>query len=226
MRSLLIIGLLGGGAYYAYRQGLLPQLQPVADAIGGALGKVLPQDAWGGAQVEREQEADAIKEASGGAVIPILGEDEIVTVNKYEATLRAHWSRVHPWARANLAWAAAIMMTENAGINPTISGDNGTSHGVYQVKTATAETCARAGYDDLPPNKETLYTVAGGVYFGTAEMERLSKMGKDRAWIIKAYNGGAGWEQMPESYRKGREAYLNKVHRNFVKLYGNGQVNA
>lgn len=222
MRALLILGVIAAGGYYAYRKGLLPEAQPVADWVGTIFpgASILPEEDWLGKALEWADEGDEVREQSGGRVVPILGEDETVAVNKYEAALRSNWGAVQPWARSNLGWAAAIMMTENGPINPKLSGDNGTSHGVYQVKVATAETCARAGYDDYPPTKATLQTLAGGIYYGTAEMERLSRMGKGLDWTIKAYNGGAGWEQMDAAYRKGREAYLVKVKQNFVKLYG------
>lgn len=221
-RGIVVLGLLGAGAYFAYSRGMLPQLAPVVEAAE----RWLPESMWDAPQREQAEQSAAIKEASGGNVIPILGEDEVVQVNAYEGTLRENWSLVSSWAKARPHYAAAIMKTENAGINPVISGDNGTSHGIYQVKVATAETCYRAGYTRYPPTRETLLTIEGGVYFGTAEMERLSKytQGADKAWVVKAYNGGAGWEHMGAQYVRDREGYYAKFLRNLVSLYGGGMV--
>lgn len=226
-RGVLILGLAGAGAVWAYRAGYLPQLRPVAEAVEPWLDKVshiLPMDQWETPQAEKAAEVEAIKAASGGKVVPILGSDEVVKTNAYEAMLRQHWTVVSPWARQNVGWAAAIARVENAGMKPGISGDNGTSHGVYQVKVATAETCYRAGYTRYQPTKANLLTYEGGIYFGTAEMARLAAMGKGLDWTIAAYNGGAGWEQMGEKYRQDRLAYVQKVKRAFAALYGGGMV--
>lgn len=223
-KGILLLGLAGAGAFWAYKQGYLPQLSPVVEAGEQVFSKFLPQSEWDRPARETEEKAAAIREASGGQVVPILGPGEVVEVNRYEAMLRTHWRRVSGWARQNVGWAAAICKVENSGMNPRISGDNGTSHGVLQVKVATAETCYRAGYIDLPPTKETLLTYEGGIYFGTAEMERLAKMGKGLEWTLAAYNGGAGWEQMDAKYQRDRRAYVDKVRRAFVQLYGKGAM--
>lgn len=226
-RGLIVLGLAGAGVFWAYRAGYLPQLRGVFEAVEetadpwlSRVGDFLPQDLWNVAQDQRDRDADAIKEASGGQLVPILGKDEVVTVNKYEGALRAHWGEVSGWARNNVSWAAAILKVENSPLNPALSGDNGTSHGVGQVKVATAETCYRAGYTRHQPTKDTLKTMAGGIYFATAEMERLARLGKGLDWTIAAYNGGAGWEAMGDKYRKDRLAYVAKVKRAYVALYG------
>lgn len=221
-RGIVVLGLLGAGAYFAYSRGMLPQLEPVVDAAS----RWLPESMWDAPQRAQAEQSAAIKEASGGQVVPILGAGEVVTVNAYEGTLRENWSLVSAWAKKNVHYAAAIMKTENGAINPVISGDNGTSHGIYQVKVATAETCYRAGYTRYPPTKAALLTIEGGVYFGTAEMERLSKyaQGADRAWVVKAFNGGAGWEHMGAKYASDREGYYKKFVRNLTALYGGSMV--
>lgn len=222
MRRLIILGAVGAGAYAAYKAGYLPQLGPVVTAAETGLSHILPEELWGEAEAAKQARLQAIQDASGGQVIPILGQDEVVSVNAYEGMLRGNYSLVSAWARSNLGWAASIARVENAAMNPSISGDNGTSHGVYQVKVATAETCYRAGYSRMQPTKETLLTFEGGVYFGTSEMERLSKMGKPLEWIICAYNGGQGWEAMGAKYKRDRQAYLAKVRKAYVALYGSG----
>ncbi|QLQ19058.1 MAG: transglycosylase SLT domain-containing protein [Exiguobacterium profundum] len=218
-RKLLLIG--GGAAlaYWAYQRGYAPQLGPVIEAARDGLDRILPDDLWDWPERQRAAEAAAIREASGGQVVPILGPDETAQVNAYEGVLRANWTFVQPWARANLAWTAAIMRVENAGLQPGAVGDNGAAHGLMQVHVPTAETCRRAGYVRFEATAAVLHTVEGGIYFGTAELDRLSKLGKPLDWIIKAYNGGAGWEGEGASYRAAREAYYKRVQRAFVELY-------
>lgn len=224
MRGLIILAVLGAGGYYAYSKGLLPQLTPfVGEAektVSRWRGEALQEDR----RAAREERVSAIREASGGRVLPVLGEDETVSVNEYEAMLRLYMGQVSGWARQNIGWAAAILRVENAPRNPLASGDNGTSHGVGQVKVVTAETCYRAGYSSYEPTEAVLKTYEGGIYFATAEMERLSKINGDVDWIIQAYNGGAGFAQMGATYVRDRGRYLAKVKKAFIQLYGQGAM--
>lgn len=223
MRGLVILGLAGAGAYWAHKQGYLPQLAPVVQAVEPLLQRaahILPQSEWEAPAKAKAAEVEAIQRASGGQVVPILGRGEVVEVNPYEGLLRKHWGLVSGWARSNIGWASAILKVENAGMNPGISGDNGTSHGVGQVKVGTAESCYRAGYTRYKPTMENLLTYEGGVYFATAEMERLSRINPDLDWIIQAYNGGAGWQSQGAGYVRDRGKYLTKVKRAFAALYG------
>lgn len=219
MRGLILLGLAGAGLWYAEKRGLLPQLSPVVDEVERRVAQLWPASYADVVPQQRFNTAQAVQEASGGRIVPVLGPDEVIETNVYEGMLRQHMRFVSGWARANIGWAAAICKVENGPRNPKVSGDNGTSHGVLQVKVATAQTCARAGYNQFPPTRETLLTYEGGIYFGTAEMERLAGINPDRDWIIKAYNGGAGWQQMPSAYQRAREAYLVKVRNAFTKLY-------
>lgn len=227
MRGLVLLGVMGAGAYWAYKQGYLPQLGPVVEAVQPYLSRaahILPQSEWDAPTRAKAQQVKAIKQASGGQVVPILGQSEVVAVNPYEGLLRKEWINVSGWARRNIGWASAILKVENGALNPTISGDGGTSHGVGQVKVATAETCYRAGYTRFKPTRETLLTYSGGVYFATAEMERLAGINSDLDWIIQAYNGGAGWQQMDAGYQRDRAAYLQRVKAAFTGLYGGAMV--
>lgn len=224
MRGLLILGLAVAGAYYAHKQGYLPQLAPVVAAGDAMLRRAsfapVPQSEWDRGERARGEYTDRVRAASGGQIVPILGRDEVVTVNAYEGMLRRHYGEVSGWAKRNLGYAAAIAKIENSGMVPDISGDNGTSHGVYQVKAATAETCYRAGYTRHAPTRENLLKIGPCIYFGTAEMERLSRINSDPDWIIQAYNGGAGFQKMSEKYQRDRAKYLQKVKRAFAGLYG------
>lgn len=235
-RGLIVVAGVGVAGAVAYRQGYLPQLDPlVAQARqllanlggggGGGGGDPFAPASWQAAADQRDAESQAIRNAMGGETMPILGASETVTVNKFEAALRENWGAVQPWARANVGWAAAILSVENGKLDPKAKGDGGKAHGLFQVHVPTAETCARAGYTRYQPTADVLSTVAGGIYFGTAEMDRLSKIpgkGSDRDWLIAAYNGGAGWEGESAAYQRARRAYRDRVKRAFVRLYGNG----
>lgn len=229
MRGLVFLGLAGAGAYWAAKRGYLPAAAPIADALDPFLGRVaaiLPQDQWDAPAVQRAAWVQGVRAATGGAVAPILGRDEVATLNKYEAMLRRNWRDVSPWARRNVGWAAAIARVENAAMDPRAAGDGGQSIGIYQVKIATAETCYRAGYTTYNPDRDTLATESGGVYFGTAEMDRLSGINADTDWIIQAYNGGAGFAQMGDKYRHDRDNYLRRVKAAYVELYATGEYTA
>lgn len=228
MRGLLILGAAGAGAYYLAKSGKLPQALPVVEAVEDWAAPLLRRasfvgpDQYEAPEAEKAEYAAQVREASGGQIVPILGRDEVVTVNKYEAALRQYRADVSRWAASNIGWAAAILKTENSPMNPKLAGDNGTSFGVGQVKVATAETCARAGYTKYPPTRATLETMAGGLYFATAEMERLAGINASLDWIIQAYNGGAGFMQMDAKYQRDRQRYLQKVRSNFTVLYKEG----
>ena len=228
MRGLLILGMAGAGVYYLAKSGALPQALPAVEAVEDWAEPLLRRasfvtpDQYEAPEQSKDEYVDAIKAASGGQILPILGAEEVVGVNKYEAALRRYSGDVSGWARRNIGWAAAILKTENGPLNPALAGDNGTSFGVGQVKVATAETCYRAGYTKHPPTRATLQTMAGGLYFATAEMERLSRINSDLDWIIQAYNGGAGFERMGEDYRRDRQRYLQRVRGNFTTLYRPG----
>lgn len=224
MRNILLLGIVGAGAFYAVKKGYIPQAAPLLEDLQNRAAKFLPEELWDAATIQSEEEAAAIREASGGQIMPILGQDEVITTNVYEAMLRSNMSNVSAWAQRNIGWASAICKVENGARNPRISGDNGTSHGVLQVKVATAETCARAGYNKFAPTKQSLLTYEGGIYFGTAEMERLSGINPSLDWIIQAYNGGAGFMQMPAKYIADRGKYLVKVKKAFTSLYGGNLV--
>lgn len=222
MSKVLIIGGAVAAAYWAYSKGKFPAFAPVAAAIDPVIDRVqqfLPEEFWGTKDPAKDKEAQDIKDASGGQIVPILGDDEVITTNAYEAMLRAHSGDLSRWARANISWVAAVCRVENSGMNPTTRGDGGKAHGVMQVHVPTAETCYRAGYTRYNPTAAVLETVAGGIYFGCAELDRLSKIKSDRAWIIKAYNGGAAWEGQSATYQRDREAYYDRVQSAFVALY-------
>jgi soluble lytic murein transglycosylase-like protein len=220
MRKLLLLGGAAYGLYWAYGRGYIPQLAPVIDVAS----HILPQELWGLPDMIQAQKSAAIKDASGGQIVPILGESEVVETNKYEAILRTNWQFVSPWARENIHWAAAIMKTENGALNPAAIGDKGAAFGLYQVHVPTAETCYRVGYTRFQPTAEVLKTVEGAVYFGTAEMQRLSEYdGVSRPWIVKAYNGGAGWEHVNEKYKRDRESYYKRVAGHVVAMYATGE---
>lgn len=212
-RGLIAVLALGGIYYAGSRMGYVP---PISELIG--LGR--DDGNW----TPPEMESYTGIQPTPSAVPAVPTGTPVVEMNKYEYTLRQNMANVSGWARQNMHVAAAIMAVENSAINPNLDGDKGTSLGIYQVKIATAETCARAGYSKLAPTAENLHTISGGVYFGTAEMERLSRIKSDRDWIICAYNGGAGWQDMGEKYKRDRLKYLDRVKAKIVQFYGQGEA--
>lgn len=224
MRGVVLLAGLGGLGYWAYRQGYLPQAAPLVDAVSGGISDLLDQTQWGRGDEVRAEQSAAMREAMGGQVVPVLGAGEVIERPAHESMLRRNWSEVSGWARANIGWAAAICAVENRPMNPALVGDNGHAFGVLQVHVPTAETCYRSGYTRYQPTAATLQTLAGGIYFGTAEMERLGRMGKGLDWTICAYNGGAGWEQMSADYQQDRREYLSRVKAAFVGMYGKGEA--
>ena len=201
MARRLGIVLLGGSAFAAWKMGYL---DPVIEAVQ-------PAPVGQGAAAYPSPGASA-------KPVPVTPLPAKIGLNKYEIALVENDLYVSPWAAKNREWVAAIMRTENAGMNPKAVGSAG-EIGVMQVKLGTATDLNRWGYNRLPATVENLSTLAGGIYFGTAYLDYIARTypGKDRAWITKAYNGGPGWEGQSASYQRTREEYFAKVQTNFAK---------
>lgn len=121
------------------------------------------------------------------------------------------------WSESNLHWTAAIAMTENGAMNPLAIGTSG-EFGVMQVMPGRATDLDRWGYKQYPATAEVLQTVEGGVYFGSANLDYLSKRNPNIDWIIRAYNGGGGWEYSSEKSLAMTADYLKKVKANYNKI--------
>ncbi len=197
MSKILALALIGGGGFFAYKQGWLGELSDQLTASDGAGATVTP------------------------ASLSTPGAGSTQARSKYEAALIEHDLYVSPWAARNREWVAAIMRTESASMNPNAHGSAG-EWGVMQVKPGTAQDLARWGYNRMAATEAVLRTVEGGIYFGTAYLDYIARTypTRDRDWIIKAYNGGPGWEGLGENYKNERERYLNKVRGNFNKNRG------
>lgn len=204
---IILLFAVAGGVFAAYRYGYLDEIAAKLGlpAQGGALPKVPEHD---------------------DPLIPVVDDDDDGdkdAMNQWEERLVRQQYYVSPWAWTNRRWAAAIMKTESGSIGPGAVGSAG-EIGLYQVKPGTAEQMYREGYTRFPATAATLKTEAGGIYFGTAYMDYLSKINSNRDWITKAYNGGPGWEGLGASYRGAREEYLRKVYANYDALYLKGTV--
>lgn len=197
-RLVLAFALVGGGVA-AYRMGYLNKW--IADA---GLTPVQPQPQG---------------PLPAAEILPVLGNEEYISVNQWEAVLRRNWSDVHPWAQANHQWVAAQMKQESGGLGASAVSSAG-ALGVLQVLPATALQMFNSGYDKYPGTASALHTEAGGVYFGTAYLQYLSRINSSRAWITKAYFGGPGWEGKGPNYRKQCEDYFTAVNAQYSRLYG------
>lgn len=140
-----------------------------------------------------------------------LDPTETPTQNRFVALIVNNPTDCHPWAWDNMAVTSAIIQVESGG-NPGAVGSAG-EVGIMQVKPATAEQMAGAGYTRYPPTPDTLATIRGGLYFGTAYLQWLSETHRDAdwEWIVQAYNGGPGFEAQSASYVAARRAYLTKI---------------
>lgn len=197
--DLAIFGGLGVGAWWAYKRGAFAGILGEAGAVSGGGSAPAPENA--GFQPGRP----------------------VTPGNQWEKVLLDNWGFVQPWARQNLQWVAAIIKQESGSQGSSARGSAG-EIGLMQVKPATAEWMARAGWRELQPTSAVLGTDAGGVYFGTAFLDYLARTGKGRDWITKAYNGGPGFEELGASYVAAREAYLRGVAGQYAGLYGSGKV--
>jgi len=145
-----------------------------------------------------------------------------IPLNQWEAILVREAANCSEWSKANRKWTAAIMKVESGYQGSAARGSAG-EIGLMQVKPDTAAQMYANGYTHFIPNEATLATDAGGVYFGTAYLEYLSRIHPQRDWITKAYNGGPGFEGLGDAYVKAREQYLNEVTKTYENLYPNGR---
>lgn len=100
------------------------------------------------------------------------------------------------WAQQNPNWTAAMIRQESGG-NPKAVGPStkwGKAYGLMQVLEGTAQQMFDAGWDRFQPDRGTLLTARGSIYFGTAYLEYLSRINSDREWMTKAYHGGPAGE--------------------------------
>ena len=139
--------------------------------------------------------------------------------NRWLALLQANEIDVSRWAAGQLEWVAAMMRTESGKIGAGAVSSKG-ARGLLQVMPGTADQVYGMGYTKYPPTPETLGTDAGGIYYGTAYLEYLSKQAPTTTnldWITKAYFGGPGWPLMGPNYQQQCADYLALVKVNFEK---------
>jgi len=181
---------LGGGAYWAYKNGHLERL------IDWARGYTA------------ENDASLIYESNASGMSPVFGgADNGMTTE--ETLLRSHWAEVQPWARANLKWVSAMMWQESRGNTNAIS--HAGARGLMQVMPGTMGDLVRWGWDRYPADPTTLHLPNVGIYFGTAYLEYLSGRSSDRKWITRAYNAGPGGQRSDGSWPAETVDYLARI---------------
>jgi hypothetical protein len=207
MSTLFKLGLLGAGVW-AFKQGhfdrLGYQIQSLAfaspeTALGGVAGGLT-----GGFDALADlfglgDDMDVVEPVTPTIVAPVSPEFVIAQASngltKEEQYLQTHWGEVHPWARANKTWVAAMMWQESRG-NPQATS-HADARGLMQVIDGTMQWMYDLGYRKYPVNSQSLYNPAISIYFGTAFLEYLHSIGKGRGrdWITRAYNAGPGGQR-------------------------------
>lgn len=178
-RALAILALAGAG-YYAYSQGWLDQ--PIAD-----LQEAIGSSDFSSASVPGEKAEP--EKLTPIAVTPLPKKEPPQT--KEEALLDQYAQWVSGYAATQPELAAAIMWQESRGKATAVSSAG--ALGLMQVMPGTAgDMHANHGYGRLSPDRKTLLTPEGSIYFGTAYMAWLNKVrnGRSWEWYIRAYNGG------------------------------------
>ena len=218
MTKILGLALVGGGLIWAHKEGyfddLIANLGASSDRASAADPADTAHDPYDAGIIVRDDFGVATPQGEESAHVQMLRENEYV---------------LSPWAAKNIYWTAAMCRTENYHMNPLTIGGAG-EWGVMQVMPGTAADLSRNGYTKFEPTREVLQTVAGGLYFGTAYLDWVSKNPRakgSRDWITRAYNGGPGWEHLgqEEKYSKSLSMtadYLRIVTSNFSKIKAGG----
>ncbi|NOR63022.1 MAG: transglycosylase SLT domain-containing protein [Rhodobacteraceae bacterium] len=224
MNKVLLLAGVSAAAFYAHKKGYLGEYLDPIKASASEFWAGLSGDENGEQFADESTGDDNVVIDGTGAVSPVViatsgGVTDAAEANPFVRMLRENEYDLNPWSTQNLYWVAAICNQENRGRNPEARGSAG-EIGVMQVKPSTAADLVRWGYTKYPATEEILSTVNGGLYFGTAYLEYLSKKNADRAWITKAYNGGPGFASLSADYVRAREAYLEGVERKYLAIRG------
>lgn len=212
MSKVLPLIVIGGAAVWAYQKG---HLAPVLDALSIQSPAATLDTATGqGASVVPASVAKPLPAKTG--------------ISPYEALLMEHDLWVSGWAAQNRELVAAIMRTENRSMDPNAKGPVD-EWGVMQVRPGTAEWMYNNGYTRLAPTQANLRTERGGIYFGTGFLDYMARRypGKSQDWLIRAYNGGPGWEGSGADVAAKTANYLATVKKNLRlnrEEYGQGVV--
>lgn len=205
-KNTLAIVALAGAAFWAYRLGYLDQfVDPVREAWTDATGA----DGSGLA---------AQNAGSFTPLVPAVTEVDPVTRNApslEESLLWRYNGDVQPWAKRNRLWVAAMMWQESRG-NPDAVSSAG-AMGLMQVMPGTMRDLHRWGWRKYDAEPALLHLPNVGIYFGTAYLEYLTRRGRDREWMTKAYNAGPGggddgsWPAETVDYLARITAHFNEI---------------
>ncbi len=215
MRGLFLMALAGGG-YWAWQNGHLNTLFPelMAQQVEAA------PDPVSLTEPKPEPKPEPAKAVTPQGVVsaPQTGLGSVT--NEYNL-LSANLEVVQPWASRNLVWVACLMEQESGG-RVNITGPKtkyGYAYGSLQVLLTTAEEIYRDGFTRYQPTKATLLSEKGGIYFGTAYLEMLSRRGRDKTWMAMAYHGGPNGEGTAHWGPK-TQAYAKNINAKFLKVTG------
>lgn len=116
--------------------------------------------------------------------------------NLAQSTVTSHFPRVDPNMLVSMAWIESSFRADAIRYEPHI---NDGSTGLMQTLVGTAhwlweQMGARAFGEPTP---QSLLDPAQSMYFGAAYVNWLRTYGgkaRSEEWIVRAYNGGPGWE--------------------------------
>ena len=194
MRRVIILGAVAAAGYWAYREG---HLDPLLTDSG----------------ISRATSPEAMTPAVIGGQ---LGEG--VEPSREQTILLSNLDVVSDWSLRNLSWTAAMMWAESRG-NPSAESIAG-ALGAMQVMPGTAADLYEWGWRDFMPTRETLLSMRGSIYFGTAYLDYLSNLsrGGDRDWLTRAYNAGPDGQRADGTWPAETNAYVRAVRGQFLQL--------
>lgn len=183
-RAVAILALAGAG-WWAYQNG---HLAPLLDRLGGNQADTVGADTRAG-----------LFETMGGPSPVLAANDTGIMRSDLNKEQRLVWDNsdvLSGWSKLNPNWTAAMIWVESRG-NVKARGPKtkwGHALGPMQVLPGTAKDLYGWGWNRFSPTQDVLLSAKGGVYFGSAYLEYLSRKNSDREWITKAYHGGPAGE--------------------------------
>lgn len=202
MKRVLMLAVVAGGGFWAYKAG---HLQPAFDALG--IDVKAPFDLSGRTDKTNIHKANIRND---------IAHSDAAGRTKEEAFLYDNIDVVEDWAMRNITWVAAMMWAESRG-NPNAVSPAG-AVGLMQVMPGTAQDLYRWGYQTYQPTPENLKSVRGSIYFGTSYLEYLSEKSKDREWIARAYNAGPAGKRSDGTWPRETVKYLVAIKQKYTEI--------
>lgn len=207
MSSFAKLAIIGGAGYWAYQAGYL---DAPLEKLRPYLGEILAR------KDQTDTQESAISYTPNA--VPVIQPKQPEKITKEEMILNRNRLFLSAWSEKNLFWTAAIMHVESRGNPRAVSVAK--AHGNMQVLLPTAKEIYAKGYTRFKPTIENLHREDGGIYFGTAYLEMMSKYNKGRDWTTRAYNGGPNFETNGNAPAQTLK-YLQAVEKQFAIIIKN-----